>query len=65
MELALLKLAIDSKLRPCDLLRMRVRYISSSGIIHPRFLFMQCKNAFGCSVGEHWEILPESALTVV
>lgn len=35
MELALLKLAIDSKLRPCDLLRMRVRYISSSGIIHP------------------------------
>ncbi len=43
MELALLNLAIDSKLRPCDLLRMRVCDISSSGIIHPRILFTQIK----------------------
>lgn len=43
MELALLNLAIDSKLRSCDLLRMRVCDISSSGIIHPRILFTQSK----------------------
>ena len=33
MELALLNLAIDCKLRSCDLLRMKVRDISSGGII--------------------------------
>lgn len=43
MELALLNLAIDSKLRSCDLLRMRVCDISSSGVIHPRILFTQSK----------------------
>ncbi|EKO3828494.1 tyrosine-type recombinase/integrase [Vibrio harveyi] len=43
MELALLNLAIDSKLRSCDLLRMRVCDISSSGVIHPRILLTQSK----------------------
>ncbi|EPR7133502.1 TPA: tyrosine-type recombinase/integrase [Vibrio vulnificus] len=43
MELALLNLAIDSKLRSCDLLRIRVCDISSTGIIHPRILFTQSK----------------------
>ncbi|CZF83707.1 hypothetical protein GMA8713_02768 [Grimontia marina] len=43
MELALLNLEIDSKLRSCDLLNMRVCDISSSGIIHPRVLFTQSK----------------------
>ncbi len=39
MELALLNLAIDCKLRSCDLLRMKVRDISSGGIIQNRVLF--------------------------
>ncbi len=41
MELALLNLAIDCKLRSCDLLRMKVRDISSSGVIQDRVLYSQ------------------------
>lgn len=43
MELALLNLAIDCKLRSCDLLRMKVRDISSGGIIQNRVLYSQSK----------------------
>lgn len=41
MELALLNLAIDCKLRSCDLLRMKVRDISSGGIIQNRVFFVE------------------------
>ncbi|MCF7506056.1 MULTISPECIES: tyrosine-type recombinase/integrase [Vibrio] len=40
-ELALLNIAIDCKLRSCDLLRMKVRYISSGGVIQNRVLYQQ------------------------
>lgn len=43
MELALLNLAIDCKLRSCDLLRMKVRDISSGGVIQNRVLYSQSK----------------------
>ena len=43
MELALLNLAIDCKLRSCDLLRMKVRDISSGGVIQDRVLYSQSK----------------------
>lgn len=42
-ELALLNLAIDSKLRSCDLLRMKVRDISSGGVLQSRVLYRQSK----------------------
>ncbi len=41
MELALLNLAIDCKLRSCDLLRMKVRDISSGGVVQDRGLYSQ------------------------
>jgi integrase len=43
MELALLNLAIDCKLRSCDLLRMKVRDISSGSVIQERVLYSQSK----------------------
>lgn len=43
MDLALLNLAIDCKLCSCDLLRMKVRDISSGGIIQNRVLYSQSK----------------------
>jgi len=43
MELALLNLANDCKLRSCDLLRMKVRDISSGGVIQDRVLYSQSK----------------------
>ena len=43
MELALLNLAIDCRLRSCDLLRMKVRDISSGGVIQDRVLYSQSK----------------------
>lgn len=42
-ELALLNLAIDCKLRSCDLLRMKVRDIASGSTIHSRVLYTQSK----------------------
>lgn len=42
-ELALLNLAIDSKLRSCDLLRLKIRDISSGGVIQNRVLYRQSK----------------------
>lgn len=43
MELALLNLAIDSKLRSCDLLKTKVYDISSGGVIAPRVIVTQSK----------------------
>mgnify|MGYP001158022714 CR=1 FL=1 len=43
MQLALLNLAIDSKLRSCDLLRMKVGDVYSQGIVHPRVKLNQSK----------------------
>ncbi|WP_067049186.1 tyrosine-type recombinase/integrase [Moritella sp. JT01] len=43
MQLALLNLAIDSKLRSCDLLRMKVGDVYSQGIVHPRVQLNQSK----------------------
>ncbi|MGO2344036.1 site-specific integrase [Vibrio litoralis] len=43
MELALLNLAIDCKLRSCDLLRMKVRDISSGSVIQESVLYRQSK----------------------
>ena len=42
-DLALFNLAIDSKLRSCDLLRLRVRDVSHSGAIASRTMVMQQK----------------------
>ena len=44
MELALLNLAIDCKLRSCDLLRMKVRDISSGGVIQNRIVTLLCSS---------------------
>ena len=43
MQLALLNLAIDSKLRGCDLVKIRIRDISSGGSINNRAMVMQQK----------------------
>jgi hypothetical protein len=42
-ELALFNLAIDSKLRGCDLVRLRVRDVSSGSGINSRAMVMQKK----------------------
>lgn len=42
-ELALLNLAIDSKLRACDLLHLKVQDITAAGIINPRVRLTQRK----------------------
>lgn len=42
-DLALFNLAIDSKLRGCDLVRLRVNDISQSGAIQPRAQIVQQK----------------------
>ncbi|MDH3378713.1 MAG: tyrosine-type recombinase/integrase [Gammaproteobacteria bacterium] len=42
-DLALFNLAIDSKLRSCDLLRLRVRDVAHSGTIAKRAMIMQQK----------------------
>ena len=44
-DLALFNLAIDSKLRPCDLLKIRVCDVSSAGEIFPRVLLARHKLA--------------------
>ena len=43
MQLALLNLAIDCKLRACDLLHLKVRDISSQGIVYSRVTHTQQK----------------------
>jgi integrase len=42
-DLALFNLAVDSKLRACDLVRLRVQDISHGGQIQPRAIVMQQK----------------------
>jgi len=42
-DMALFNLAIDSKLRPCDLLKIRVADLSSSGQVNSRATIMQQK----------------------
>jgi hypothetical protein len=42
-ELALFNLAIDSKLRACDLVRLRVRDVCNGRIVAPRAIVMQQK----------------------
>ena len=42
-DMALFNLAIDSKLRACDLLKIRVSDVSSSGEVHSRATIMQQK----------------------
>jgi len=42
-DLALFNLAIDSKLRACDLVKLRVRDVSHSGRVSPRAIVMQQK----------------------
>ena len=42
-DLALFNLAIDSKLRACDLLKIRVSDVSNSGRVSSRAMFMQQK----------------------
>ena len=42
-DLALFNLAIDSKLQSCDLLRLRVRYVTHGGTIAKRAMIMQQK----------------------
>ena len=43
-ELALFNLAIDSKLRSCDLVRLRVRDVCQGGRVASRAIVMQRKN---------------------
>ncbi len=43
MQLALLNLAIDCKLRACDLLHLKVHNISSQGIVYSRVTHTQQK----------------------
>ncbi len=42
-DMALFNLAIDSKLRACDLLKIRISDVSSSGLINLRATIMQQK----------------------
>ncbi len=60
MQLALLNLGIDSKLRSCDLLSLRVRDISSQGIVHTRVQWTQHKTG----VDVQFEITPRTQQSV-
>jgi len=42
-DLALFNLAIDSKLRACDLVKIRVRDVTQAGQVANRAIIMQCK----------------------
>lgn len=42
-DLALFNMAIDSKLRGCDLVKLRIRDISHSGVVSKRAIVMQQK----------------------
>jgi len=57
---ALLNLAIDCKLRSCDLLRMKVGDVYSQGIVHPRVQLNQSKT--GNDV--QFEITPRSQQSI-
>jgi len=52
-ELALFDPAIDSKLRSCDLVRLRVRDICQGGRLASRAIVVQRKHTEACSVRNH------------
>ncbi|EIJ2379454.1 tyrosine-type recombinase/integrase [Vibrio alginolyticus] len=60
MQLALLNLAIDSKLRASDLLRLHVYDVSSQGVIYERVQCIQQKT--GTDV--HYEITPRTQQSI-
>jgi len=61
VDLALFNLAIDSKLRACDLLRLRVSDVSSGGRVGSRAMIMQQKT--GRSV--QFEITPRTREAII
>lgn len=60
IQLALLNLAIDSKLRVSDLLKLHVYNVSSQGVIYERVQYIQ-QNA-GTDV--HYEITPRTQQSI-
>ena len=60
MQLAVLNLAIDSKLRASDLLRLHVYDVSSQGVIYERVQCIQQKT--GTDV--HYEITPRTQQSI-
>jgi hypothetical protein len=60
MQLALLNLAIDSKLRASDLLKLNVYDVSSQGVIYERVQCIQQKT--GTDV--HYEITPRTQQSI-
>ena len=60
MQLALLNLAIDSKLRASDLLKLHVYDVSSQGVIYERVQCIQQKT--GTDV--HYEITPRTQQSI-
>ncbi|EGQ9307217.1 tyrosine-type recombinase/integrase [Vibrio parahaemolyticus] len=60
MQLALLNLAIDSKLRASDLLKLHVHDVSSQGVIYERVQCIQQKT--GTDV--HYEITPRTQQSI-
>lgn len=60
MQLALLNLGIDSKLRACDLLTLRVCDISSHGMVHTRVQLTQRKTG----IDVQFEITPKTQQSV-
>jgi hypothetical protein len=49
-DLALFNLAIDSKLRSCDLVKIRVREVTHGATISRRSMVMQHKDWAACSI---------------
>ena len=60
MQLALLNLGIDSKLRACDLLTLRVYDIASHGMVHTRVQLTQQKTG----IDVQFEITPKTQQSV-
>lgn len=52
-ELALFNLGIDSKLRGCDLVSLRVRDIAHGTIVQSRAMILQQKTQKDCPVRNH------------
>jgi hypothetical protein len=52
-ELALFNLAIDSKLRACDLVKLRVRDVCHGRVVAARAIVLQPKNSAASSVRNH------------
>ncbi|BAJ03351.1 tyrosine-type recombinase/integrase [Shewanella violacea] len=60
MQLALLNLAIDSKLRASDLLKLHVYDVFSQGVVYERVLCIQQKTA----TSVHYEITPKTQQSI-